>query len=218
MPSASQAMSLAAGWNRFGFTGQWLIDFDVYVKANSGDQALIGNWAHAWHPSNEQAQFQAAQGRTFRERQNILRVRSRGALKTCILPYAKEQEFDRGQVETADDAEMTIRWKDGSVVTVLRNGYAYTGKPRTIITATEGTRVAFGDIVLSGGPIEFVLESDSAQATIHGPSGQRQIALPGLQKPITLEYEGGPPHIVLLERNTEGWAISSSAGKRTRPQ
>ena len=103
-------------------------------------------------------------------------------------------------------------------MTLLRNGYAYTGKSRTIIAATEGTKVVFEDIVLSGGPIELVLESDTAQATIHGPSGQRQIALPRLQKPITVEYEGGPPYIILLERNTEGWAISSSVGQRTRPQ
>ena len=67
--------------NRLRFTGQlWKlhptvgIDWDLYTIAGEDQQAHIGNWAHAWHPSPEQGQFRKANGRPFEERQHILRV------------------------------------------------------------------------------------------------------------------------------------------------
>lgn len=59
-PSSGEVWPLSAGVNRLRFTGQtWPkhptggVDFDVFVMAGQPQEALIGNWAHAWHPGGE---------------------------------------------------------------------------------------------------------------------------------------------------------------------
>ena len=60
LPSSGPAFPLAAGLNKFAFTGQWGIDWELYTAAAVPMQASLGNWSHQWHPSTEQGQFQRA--------------------------------------------------------------------------------------------------------------------------------------------------------------
>jgi len=209
MPSASQAMSLGAGWNRFGFTGQWLIDFDVYVRANAGDQALIGNWAHDWHPSTEQAEFLNANARAFRERQNILRVRGREGLLTCILPYRKSGEPGHAQVEEVA-AGLRIRWANEEII-IGKEAYSYVTDQRTIITVVGITDTALHGISMGGGPMELILDGDRIEITMHGAAGARRIGMPEGQQPVILNCDGGPPKKVRLQRQGLDWVIMEDA-------
>ncbi|MBC8872199.1 MAG: hypothetical protein H8E44_22430 [Planctomycetes bacterium] len=102
LPSAGRVLELPVGVNRLGFTGQaWRshptggIDFDLYVATDSVTKAHVGNWAHLWHPSTEQAQFRAAnETERFEERQHILRIRGDGAFTTLIVPWRKGHRPD----------------------------------------------------------------------------------------------------------------------------
>ena len=89
LPSAGTPARLGAGLNRFRFTGQWLIDWDLYTDADEPIQVAVGNWGHTWCPSNEQREFRLAHKRPFEERQHILRLRATERLRTIILPYRK---------------------------------------------------------------------------------------------------------------------------------
>ncbi len=121
LPSAGQVIALPAGVSRLGFTGQaWRahpaggIDFDLYVASDSAAQAHVGNWAHLWHPSTEQAQFLAANNaERFEERQHILRIRGDGAFTTLIVPWRKGHRPD-GMNVTQDGDTLIVETSRGT--------------------------------------------------------------------------------------------------------
>ncbi|GAB4195258.1 MAG: hypothetical protein OHK0013_01250 [Sandaracinaceae bacterium] len=87
-PSSGPVITLDPGVQRFGFRGQWGVDFDVFVHVPPmGGEALIGEWGHTTHPTREMNEFRDATGRTFEERQYILRLRSSGPFDVIIVPY-----------------------------------------------------------------------------------------------------------------------------------
>ncbi len=94
---------------RLGFTGQFLIDFDVYIFNNKPVETMIDHWGHSWSPSREQAEFRSANGRPFEENQQILRLRSTGEFVLVLLPRHK------GEKRTASVV------RNGSVITVTRD-------------------------------------------------------------------------------------------------
>jgi hypothetical protein len=65
LPSAGKVFPLQPGVQRLGFIGQWLIDWDLYTVSSSSQEAQVGNWAHGWHPSREQAEFAQANVRSY---------------------------------------------------------------------------------------------------------------------------------------------------------
>lgn len=117
-PSVGKVFTLQPGVNRLRFTGQrWKahpsmgVDFDVYVIASEEQQAHIGNWAHAWHPSPEMmGDFPQANGRPFEERQHILRIRG-NEFRVLIVPSPKGQARKDLVVRT-----------DGADLRVMANG------------------------------------------------------------------------------------------------
>jgi hypothetical protein len=193
LPSAGPTISLAPGPNRFGFIGQWLIDWDVYVSSEAPAEALIGDWGHDWHPSTEQAQFAKANGRTFEEAQHILRMRSAGPWQFLILPRRKGE--DRG-VEVREVGSDTVIVA-GEERTVLRaDSYSYTGPGKTVLAAFGIGPVASGDLAIEGGPAEVVLTGDRLTVSMHGPPGVRHFKFKDTQWEV--DYPGGAP--VTVER------------------
>jgi hypothetical protein len=128
LPSAGPVLELPAGVNRLGFTGQaWKahpaggIDFDLYVASDTATQAQIGNWAHLWHPSTEEAQFRAAnESQRFEERQHILRVRGSGTFTTLIVPWRKGHRPDG----------LTVCQEGGTLVVKTPQGIIRVGKDK----------------------------------------------------------------------------------------
>jgi len=129
LPSAGPVLELPPGVNRLGFTGQdWKahasggIDFDLYVVGDLGMQAHVGNWAHLWHPSTEEAQFRKANGsERFEERQHILRVRGRAAFTTVIVAWRKGDR-PKGLSVSREGDLLVVRTPQG-IAHLARNSY-----------------------------------------------------------------------------------------------
>ncbi len=93
LPSALPPMDLPAGVHRFGFTGRYDVDFDVYVIAEKPVKALLGNWAvSAWGGHITERE----------ERQHILRVRGEGPFVTLIVPWRRNEKPEGLKAEVRD--------------------------------------------------------------------------------------------------------------------
>jgi hypothetical protein len=177
LPSAGKVFPLTPGLNRLGFTGQWLIDWDLYVHATSAQQAHIGNWGHSWHPATEQEQFQKANGREFEERQHILRIKGNGPFRVLILPHRKGEKRD--QLQVRQEGSMTIIATKDELTAVADAHYFHRDSRQRILT-TFSSEPAQGDgIRTAGGPVEIIVQEQRATVTLHGTSGMRRITLPG---------------------------------------
>ena len=73
----------------FKFTGQWGVSWDVYYFGPSAE-AFIGIWTNTWRRA-EQAQYLAATGNTFEEKQYILRIKTAGPCDVVVVPYLTGQ-------------------------------------------------------------------------------------------------------------------------------
>jgi hypothetical protein len=201
LPSAGPVFPLAPGWTRLGFTGQWLVDWDLLVWTPDGAQAHVGEWAHAWHPGREAAEFREAQGRPFEERQQVLRVLGSGAFDAVLLPRRKGTVRDRWTVRQVGATTELVR--ADSRLRLTGSGHALLSGSRTIVTATTSEPLEFQGIRVAGGPMEVDLEGDAVLVTIHGEAGRRSLELPedcrlegrppGPGGAWILEYGGGPP-------------------------
>jgi hypothetical protein len=71
---------------RFKFTGQWGVSWDLYYFGPPAE-AFIGVYINTWAPGHEQSQYRAATGKTFEEKQYILRIKTAGPGDVAIVPY-----------------------------------------------------------------------------------------------------------------------------------
>jgi len=207
-PSASPIVSLPPGLNQFQFTGQWLIDWNLYDITSQPQQVLIGNWAHNWHPSVEQRQFAIANGRTFEERQHIFRLKGTGPFNVMLLPYRKGQA-PSGLTVTSDTTGTIIK-SSTEQTTLTDNSYAYQNSSQLLLTTYSGAQASANGITISGGPAEVILKGGTATVTAHGPAGTRTIQIPGSWQAqagvtinngvITINYPGGDPFRVVLSQ------------------
>jgi hypothetical protein len=190
LPSASPAQFLAAGLNRFQFTGQWKIDWDLYTYSAQNQQALIGNWSHDWHPDLERAQFQAANGRTFLESQDIFRLNSSSGFQVMLLPHLKGQSSATTLAQNSTGQFVTNAPDPQTIID--NNIYAYNDGQRIIVTSYGSNTVnAFG-VQISGGSTEVILSQGHVTITAHGAPGQRQITLPVSVSPVApVQLQGG---------------------------
>jgi hypothetical protein len=78
LPSAAEPRRLPAGVSKFSFTGQFGVDFDIFVLGQTPQEAMLGNWAVSW--------TQLSQTK-WEERQHILRIRGKGPFKLLLIPY-----------------------------------------------------------------------------------------------------------------------------------
>jgi hypothetical protein len=78
LPSATGVTILPAGVNRLSFTGQFGVDFDLFVIAQDELSMTLGNWAVSWTQQSLPK---------WEERQDILRLRGKGPFKIVIVPY-----------------------------------------------------------------------------------------------------------------------------------
>jgi hypothetical protein len=107
LPSASEAFHLPKGVSRLAFTGQFGVDFDLFVIAQENQTMTLGNWAVSWTQQSL---------RNWEERQHILRLRGEGPFKIVIVPYRSGQR----------PSDLNVRIAAGKLVLVRR------GETRTI--------------------------------------------------------------------------------------
>jgi hypothetical protein len=214
LPSTGNLFKLHPGIQRLGFTGQWLIDWDLYAISSAEQEAQVGNWAHGWHPSREQAEFAQANGRQFEERQHILRIKGTGPFQTLILPYRKGQR--RSDLQVKQDGTKVIIETKGENIILADNFYAYGNSHKRVLATVDDRLAEANGISAVGGPTEIIVEPQRVSITAHGKRGMRKIRLPGtwnvkdarkLDAPLTfsggtwlLDYQEQSSVTVTLER------------------
>jgi hypothetical protein len=217
LPSAGKVFTLETGVRRLGFTGQWGVDWDLYVLAETPLQGQIGNWAHQWHPTPEQDEFRRATGRPFEERQDIFRLKGDGAFQMLLVPYRRGKKPDDLKVTADGDRLLLLGPK--ATTSLLGKGYAYRGAGKEVLAALTNGEVQSGSIRLAGGPAEVILETDKGTLTLHGEAGRRTVTLPagwqvGENKKVgvtpgkaagewEVTYAGGEPVALSLRRGEE---------------
>ena len=156
------------------------IDWDVYTIGNESQQAVIGNWGHSWNPIGEQAQFVAANGgRTYSERQHVLRVHGNNSFWTIILPYNKGQRpanLSVTQDPTTKDAVIT---RASQTIRANEHYYTYTDGTKKILTSFDNASVSGNGMTISGGAMEIAVSGTTATLTFSGAAGTRSFTLPG---------------------------------------
>jgi len=186
---------LALSPAHFPFTGEWLIDWDLYTFSPNPTQSVIRAWSHHWHPDREQSEFRKTNGRSFEETQSILRIRGTGAFTTLLLPYRKGTHHDISV--QADGPKTIVNW-NGSTTVLDAQCYTYTGGGATILTSFGAQPCEAAGIRAQGGPAEVFLQPGRAAITAHGPAGVRSVTLPGSPARL-LDYKGGPPMTVIVD-------------------
>ena len=196
MAAPSPPRPLAPSPAHLAFTGQWLIDSDLYTFTEAPAQTVIRGWSHNWHPNREQNEFAKANGRPFEERQSILRIKGTGALTTLLLPHRKDRPRDASVHN--DGARTTISW-DHATAVIDPDCYSFTDGPTTIVTAFGPAPCQAAGITVDGGAAEVRLQPDHATITAHGAPGPRTIGLPAAWgSRYQMDYAGPQPKSVTL--------------------
>jgi hypothetical protein len=116
-PPPGAPFALSPGVTRLGFKGQWGVDFDVFIIAETFQQATVTGWKQFWHPIREAGEYQHATGKKFEEAQYILRLRGTGAFDVLIVPYLRNKRPpDLAIVRTSDGMLFILR--DGKTTTL----------------------------------------------------------------------------------------------------
>ena len=220
LPSNGGVFNLPTGLSRFNFTGaNWQqhatrgIDWDLFMLATTSTQKfLIGNWGHGCQDSREASEYQIANGSSFAEIQDILRVHDAGPFTTIILPYRKTET----PVRTVSQQSCGVQIVQGDETSCFNKSMATyeSGRRRIVIVYDDSAQSAFG-VALSGGPQEVVIRGDRVTWTIGGiKAGPRNLGLPGSWTPepsvprvgdsFTYSYAGGAqadPVTITLSKN-----------------
>ncbi len=185
IPQAT-VLSLPPGLNKFEFTGQWLIDWNLYTLSTQPLDATLGSWSHNWHPSREQSEFQKANGFPFRESQYIFRVRGTSDFETLLVPYRKGENPET--TVTANGPEILIT-RNRSTATFDGHCFTYTDGPSTVLTSFGPNLCKSSQMSIEGGPAEVAVNPQQVTITAHGAAGVRTINLHGRKQ--LLNYAGG---------------------------
>ena len=179
---------------RLPFTGQWLIDWDLYAQTSAPAETVTRTWTHHWHPNREQNEFAKANGRPFEESQSILRIKGAGPFTTILLPHRKSAH-PNPSVKT-EGSKTIITWANSTAI-FDSHCYSFNDGPITMLTSFGTEPCESGGIAVQGGAAEIRIQPDGAAITAHGAAGVRRIALPGAL-PRFVDYQGGPPMTVII--------------------
>jgi hypothetical protein len=109
LPSAGPVFPLANGVSRLSFTGQFGIDFELFVIASEPQSGLLGNWADTWTQQS---------GKNWEERQHILRIRGSGPFQLVVVPFRTGQRPADLKLEVADTG--VVLTANGTTVLLAR--------------------------------------------------------------------------------------------------
>jgi hypothetical protein len=116
-PPAGVPFALAPGLIRLGFQGQWGVDFDLFIVAESSQQATVTGWKHFWHPTREADEYKQATGKKFEEAQYILRLRGTGPFDVVIVPYRRGRRPPDLVITRTSDGVLSLL-RDGKTTTL----------------------------------------------------------------------------------------------------
>lgn len=192
-PSLGEVFELSAGVNQFQFTGQWGVDFDVYVIADESREVTIGNWGH-----------NAIGGQNTEESQHILRIKGSNEFEVLILPRKSDDVNNR--VVRREGAQVIVE-EEGDVTIIHEHFTAYTDGSRHILSNYGGDPVSIWDLSISGGQGELEVGAASAKIMLHGDVGVRRVMLSGGWSP-----QGSPNSDVTFDSITGEWIVDYEGG------
>lgn len=153
LPSAIPAKPLPAGLHPFRFTGQWGVDWDLFVDNAEPMQYTLGNWGHKSHPTAEMVQFQGAQGREFEERQHIIRFRARRGFDTILVARKKNRA---APTVTKDGGMILVQMPNGGSLQIGQDHALWQKEQLSVLNVfTPGSVLAYGS-PLSQGSVELM--------------------------------------------------------------
>ncbi len=177
LPSTGTPAPLPQGLSQLQFTGQWLIDWDLYTDCAAPSEMALGNWANNWNQSLETSQFQKAVGRPYEERQDILRVRTSSPMRMILLPFRKGERPDPCSVEY--EGETTVIRLGDLTLTLGVDSYVTRRGEQVSLTSWGEEGVEAEGIRIAGGPTEVVLDGQTGTLTcLNGSPASRLLALP----------------------------------------
>lgn len=189
LPSNGTVSGLPPGLNLFNFTGAlWPkhatqgVDWDLYsVAGTATQQFMIGNWGHGCQDTRDSGEYRTANGSSFAEVQDILRLHDTGPFTTVILPYRKTESPSR----SVSQQSCGVQILQGAESTCFNNSAAaYSNGTSGILTLYDSSpQTAFG-ITASGGPQEIAIQPSQIVWTIGGiQAGPRTLTLAGTWYP-----------------------------------
>ena len=184
-PSAGPVFTLQPGINSLGFTGTQFgtkdkpamgIDFDLYLVSDEAPAGpprqlggQLGRRAVQYFPAGEC-------GGLHEERQHILRIRGAGPFTTLILPLRKGQ---RRVTTVRRDGALIVVAAGDERYTIADSYYSFAQGAKRGLTLFRVRKAAGEGITAEGGPIEVLLDGQSATITVSGTAGTRTVTLPG---------------------------------------
>jgi len=196
LPSSGPDYGLSPGLNLFRFTGhRWPkhlaggVDARVWIKSPEG-RFLIGNWGHDRHPSPEMAQFNAANGRPFEEKQHILRVIGKNAFESLLVTHDKGVDFNQVRV-TEETCGTRVRSTDASLC-ISPSGYTIERSSGRSVASFRSEPIQLDGVRIEGGPAEILLENGRLQVRAGIVAGTRKMILSqGLVPSVPLRFVSG---------------------------
>jgi hypothetical protein len=182
LPSAGEVFTLNRGISKLGFTGQFLIDWDIYTVSDEPQQAHIGNWAENWHQEVN----------NFEERQHILRIKGNKDFYTLILPYRKGEKSNANLTQDGDNVIVNT---DSGKLVVGKGFYGFSDNQKSVLANLGDEPVEFGEIKISG-TAEITIQGNQATIVVHGKKGIRKITLPDKWR-----LKGQNPSVIVKDGN-----------------
>eukprot|EP01137_Pigoraptor_chileana_P005299 Opistho-2@48187 len=213
LPSATPAASFPAGeYRRFGFSGNQFplhraggIDFDVHVDAGNAvdaPQFVVGAWSTQALSGREDYESDHLRGDTYRDRQSVIRVRSRASsLGTVFLPVEKGSFAAAGVVRRAPCGTLVTRADVGDRACFSAAGYSY-ADGLSVSVASYGVAPVWVDselgtaarLAVEGGAAEVTcdLVLGTARVTLLGPAGTRMVTIACLGAAVAFAQDDNP--------------------------
>jgi hypothetical protein len=216
-PSNGTVYPLTNGLQQFTFTGaSWRahatggINWDLWQIPNSGSaQFFIGNWGHGCSTPRETAEFQAANGVPFNERQDILRVHDTGTFQTLIAPYRNGET----PMRTVTIESCGIQVVQGPEVTCFNDSaLTYTNGTKQVLAVYDASSQSAFGVTASGGAQELV---NNGSGTITWTIEDTVAAMRCVTLPTTASLQSGTG--VQYNANTGQYCYYQGASPQPTP-
>jgi hypothetical protein len=210
---------LEPGITRFHFTGQlWKgayynmntptagIDWELFTISNdTGRRFTVSQWTNTSIESPELGHYQANYPPTYRETQQILRIKGKGNFFTVLTPYSKNQPPANLSLTETGNGIFTLRY-DGVVLQLqgINNVFDDSAQHRTVLTTYNNQALNYSEMKITGGAAEMEILSDSITVMLHGLAGSRTLKLPDNHRWACINNDGR----VTYKSATREWKIN----------
>lgn len=197
LPAGTPAKKTAAGWNKYGFTGQqWKlhpaggINWDLYCYSGEEQQFSLAQWTSTWQNHYEIDEFRATEGRQYSEAQQILRLKSSKPFLNVLLPYLKSATAPVVNVSRQPANELAIDQGSCKLLVSATGCIAEEAASTYYILLTDKGKLVHNAVQLTGGQMAVQVSAKQINIRVHGNSGRRTILIPVKRINAAAKYPG----------------------------